>query len=158
MTTNELTKVRQETEEKAHERTLILAIGGGLAFWAANFATSLTPIAAEYRAALSISYVPMVLVESLLGGLIIGCFVSYSLVRVFDGVPSKNPIVKSVILSLVALLIIEAFSTLVNLNNLSSFDLVGAIINLPRFLALAIVIGYLYDRPIGRGLRASLAK
>lgn len=52
----------------------MLAIAGGLAFWLANFAISRSPIAAEYRAALSISYFPMLL-ESLIGGLIIGfCF------------------------------------------------------------------------------------
>jgi hypothetical protein len=94
----------------------------------------------------------------LVGGLVIGCFVSYSLVRAYDRIPSKNSIVKSVILSFAALLIIEAFSTLVNLNNLSVFNLVGAIINLPRFLALAMVIGYLYGRPVGRVLRGSPAK
>ena len=54
----------------------ILAVAGGFAFWLANFAISRTPIAAEYRAALSISYYPMLL-ESLIGGLIIGFCVSY---------------------------------------------------------------------------------
>jgi len=48
-------------------KALVLAIAGGLGFWVANFAISRTPIAAEYRAALSISYLPMLL-ESLLGG------------------------------------------------------------------------------------------
>ena len=48
----------------------ILAVAGGLGFWVANFAISLTPIAAEYRAALSISYYPM-LFEALIGGLVI---------------------------------------------------------------------------------------
>ncbi len=43
-----------------------LTIGGGVAFWAANFAISRTPIAAEYRSAFSISYLPMALVEALL--------------------------------------------------------------------------------------------
>ena len=79
-----------------------LTIGGGVAFWAANFAISRTPIAAEYRAALSISYLPMIF-ESLIAGLIIGCCVSYCLVRFIDKIPIKNPILKSVILSFVAL-------------------------------------------------------
>jgi len=50
---------------------ILLTLLGGAAFWAANFAISRTPIAAEYRAALSISYYPLLL-EALLGGLIIG--------------------------------------------------------------------------------------
>ena len=36
-------------------KALVLALVGGLGFWVANFAISLTQIAAEYRAALSIS-------------------------------------------------------------------------------------------------------
>ena len=52
-----------------------LTVVGGLAFWVANLAISLTPIAAEYRAALSIPYVPM-LVEALVGGLLIALGVS----------------------------------------------------------------------------------
>src|SRR4030042_3879431 len=82
----------------------VLAVAGGLAFWLANFAISRTPIAAEYGAALSISYLPM-LVESLIGGLIIGFCVSYFLFRFFDKLPTKNPILKSVILSFIVLVI-----------------------------------------------------
>src|SRR5512136_1431228 len=82
-----------------------LAVAGGLGFWVANFAISLTPIAAEYRAALSISYLPMLL-EALLGGLIIGFCVSYFLLRFFDKIPTKNPILKSVILGFIVLIIV----------------------------------------------------
>src|SRR5512141_1075895 len=64
----------------------ILTVAGGLGFWVANFAISLTPIAAEYRAALSISYFPMLL-EALIGGLVIGFCVSYFLLRFFDKLP-----------------------------------------------------------------------
>ncbi len=85
-------------------KVVVLAVVGGLAFWVINIAISRTPIAAEYRAALSISYIPMI-VESLLGGLIIGFFVSYFLLRFFDKIPTKNPILKSVILSFIALII-----------------------------------------------------
>jgi len=64
----------------------------------------------------------------------------------FEKIPKKNPILKSLILSFVILLIIEAFTTLLNLRNLSVYLLIGAGMNVPRFLALGIVIGYLYDR------------
>jgi hypothetical protein len=67
-----------------------LTIGGGLAFWSATFAISLTPIAAEYRAALSIAYVPM-LFEALVGGLIIGLVTGYSLIRLHHVFPDKSP-------------------------------------------------------------------
>jgi hypothetical protein len=132
----------------------ILAIAGGLAFWAANFAISLTPIAAEYRAALSISYLPMI-VESLIGGLIIGFFVSYFLLRFFDKIPTKNPILKSVILSLIALIIatilLEVPSSFLTPNSdPMRYFLIGALFNVLRILALGIVIGYLYKRLYGQ--------
>ncbi|BAI60500.1 hypothetical protein MCP_0428 [Methanocella paludicola SANAE] len=128
-------------------KAFILAIAGGAAFWVANLAISLTPIAAEYRAALSISYLPMLL-EALVGGLIIGFCISYFLLRYFDKIPTMSPIFKSVILSFAALCIIEAFTIFVNLNNapVYLFLLIGAGMNVPRFLALGLVIGYLYKR------------
>jgi hypothetical protein len=58
-----LSRSKRQTSYQFYKKLFKLAIGGGVAFWAANFAISRTPIAAEYRAALSISYLPM-LVES----------------------------------------------------------------------------------------------
>ena len=134
-------------------RVVILAIGGGLAFWVTNFAISLTAIAAEYRAALSISYVPMI-VESLIGGLIIGFFVSYFLHRFFDKIPTKNPILKSVILSLIVLFIVTILfgvpgSFLMNTDDAMRYFLIGTLFNILRILALGIIIGYLYKRLYG---------
>ena len=48
------------------KKMLTPTLVGGLAFWLANFAISRTEIAAEYRAAMSISYYPM-LMEALAG-------------------------------------------------------------------------------------------
>jgi hypothetical protein len=128
----------------------ILTIGGGVAFWLANFAISLTPIAAEYRAALSISYLPMLL-EALLGGLIIGFGVSYFLLRFFDKLPAKNPILKSVMLSFIVLLIVTMLievpsKFLAPTSDALRYFLIGTMFNVIRILALGIVIGYLYDR------------
>ncbi len=127
-------------------KALKLAIAGGTAFWVANFAISLTPIAAAYRAALSISYLPMLL-EALFGGLIIGFCVSYILLRFFDEIPPKSLILISVVLSFAALCIIEAFTLFVNLSHVSIYLFIGAGMNVPRFLALGLAIGYLYERP-----------
>ena len=128
----------------------VLAVAGGLAFWLANFAISRTPVAAEYRAALSISYYPMLL-ESLLGGLIIGCCVSYFLLRFFDKIPTKNPILKSVILSFIVLIIVTILmqgpaSFLTTTSDALYVFLIGTIFNVIRILALGIAIGYLYRR------------
>jgi len=130
-------------------KALKLTIAGGLAFWVANFAISLTPIAAEYRAALSISYFPMLL-ESLLGGLMIGFCASYFLLRFFDKIPTKNPILKSVILSFIVLIIVTISiggpSSFLATSDVLRYFLIGTIFNVLRILALGISIGYLYDR------------
>jgi NhaP-type Na+/H+ or K+/H+ antiporter len=130
-------------------KALVLAIAGGSGFWVANFAISLTPIAAEYRAALSISYLPMLL-ESLLGGLIIGFCVSYFLLRFFDKIPTKNPISKSVILSSIVLIIVTILiggpSSFFATSDVLRYFLIGTIFNVLRILALGMGIGYLYKR------------
>jgi F0F1-type ATP synthase assembly protein I len=136
-------------------RIVVLAAVGGLAFWVTNFAISLTPIAAEYRAGLSISYFPM-LFEALVGGLIIGFGVSFFLLRFFDKIPTKNPILKSVILSSIALLIFTIVlevpaKFLTNTNDALHYFLIGALFNVVRILALGIVIGYLCKRLFGSG-------
>jgi hypothetical protein len=136
------------------KKVAILAVGGGLGFWVANLAISVTPVAAEYRAALSIAYVPMLL-EALVGGLIIGFGVSYSLLRFFDTLPTKSPILKSVILSFVVLIVVTLLieapaKSLTTTSDPLRYFLIGAVFNVLRFLALGVVIGYLYDRLDGR--------
>jgi len=131
-------------------KMLVLAIVGGLAFWVTNFAISLTPIAAEYRAGLSISYFPM-LVEALIGGLIVGFGVSFFLLRFLDKIPTKNPILKSLILSSIALIIVTVILEVpskffTNTNDALHYFLIGALFNILRILALGIIIGYLYQR------------
>jgi hypothetical protein len=140
----------RQTSGDFYKQLAKLTIAGGLGFWAANVAISLTPIAAEYRAALSISYLPMLL-EALVGGLMIGCCVSYCLLRFFDKIPTKNPIQKSVIASCVALisitLLIEVPAKfLTPTSGALRYFLIGALFNVLRILALGIAIGYLYDR------------
>ena len=128
-------------------KVVILAVVGGLAFWATSIATSLLPIAAEYRAARWSAQT--VWVGSLPAGMIIGCLVSFSLLRFFDKIPTKNPILKSVILSFIALVIatilLEAPASFRTSDALYYF-LIGTMLNVPRFLFLGIVIGYLYKR------------
>ena len=130
----------------------ILAVAGGLAFWVANFAISLTPIAAEYRAALSISYCPMLL-AALIGGLLIGFCVSYFLLRFFDKIPTRNPILKSVIITFIALILVTLLiggpSNFLATGNVLRYFLIGTIFNVIRILALGIVIGDLYARRNG---------
>ena len=128
----------------------ILAIAGGAAFWLTNFAISLTPIAAEYRSALSIAYLPMLL-EALLGGLFIGFCVSYFLLRFFDTIPTNDPMLKSVILSFIVLIIVTMLievpaKFLTTTTDIWRYFLIGTMFNLLRILALGLAIGYLYKK------------
>ena len=131
-------------------KLFILTIGGGVVFWVTTIAISLLPIAVEYRSAFSKANIQTVWVASLPAGLIIGCCVSYLLLRFFDKIPTKNPILKPVIISLIALVII----TILNLvphsylgqRDVMQYFFIGIMLDAPRFLFLGIVIGYLYDK------------
>ena len=128
-------------------RVLPMAIAGGLGFWAANLAISLTPIAAEYRAALSIPYLAM-LIEALLGGLVLGACVAYPLVRY----PSNgSTLVRSVVLSAIALGIVTLVLELPSKFLGGSADplryvLIGLLFNVIRIAALAVGIGLVAGR------------
>jgi len=128
-------------------KIVVLAVVGGLAFWATSIATSLLPIAADYRVARWSAQT--VWVGSLPAGLLIGFLVSFFLLRFFDKIPTKNPILKSVILSFIALviatIILEAPASFRTSDALYYF-LFGTMLNVPRFLFVGIVIGYLYKR------------
>ena len=132
-------------------RATRLTLAGGLAFWVANFAISLTPIAAAYRAALSIPYWPMT-VAALAGGLLIAGCVSGLLLAVEDRLPGGNSMVRGMLLSLMAMGVIEAFSIMVDIDHLSIFHVIGVAMNVPRFVALGVAIGWLFERsaPITR--------
>jgi uncharacterized protein YacL len=132
-----------------YKKTLTLALVGGLAFWAATLAISLTPTAADYRVAESIASIQLVWVGGLIIGLIMASLISYILVRFSGNIPTKNPILKSLILSFIALvillLVIEVPSAL-KTGDASYYFLVGVLLNVPRFLVFGIVVGYLYRR------------
>lgn len=126
----------------------LLAIGGALGFWVANFLISLTPIAAEYRAALSIAYLPM-LVEAMFGGLVLGFGVGYLLLRFVDRLPSRSPILKSMVLSLAALLAVTVFIEVPAkffppMSDALRYFLIAGLFNVIRIAALGFVIGVLH--------------
>lgn len=128
----------------------VLALAGGAAFWIANFAISLTPIAAEYRAALSISYVPMLL-EALAGGLVLGFGVSMALIRFADRVPGRNSLQKALLLSLVALAVATVVIELpakmtAGIPDPVRYLVIGTVFNTIRILALGLVVGVVAGR------------
>jgi hypothetical protein len=131
-------------------KIVVLAVVGGLVFWAISIATSVLPTAADYRVARWSA--ETVWVGSLPAGLLIGFLMSFFLFRFFDKIPTKNPILKSVILSIIALVIgailLEAPASFGTSDALYYF-LFGTMLNVPRFLFVGIAIGYLYKRLYG---------
>jgi len=132
---------------------LKLTFGGGIIFWLTSIATSLLPIAAEYRAAYSNWSMQTVWIASLPMGLLIGLLVSFCLLKYFAKLPTNNSIAKSVILSLIfliiAVFIIDAPQSFLGNGNSNStlyYFFIGFIFNLIRFLLLGIVIGYLHKK------------
>ena len=140
---------KRQKSSGIYKKTLTLALAGGLAFWAATLAISLTPTAADYRVAESIASIQLVWVGGLFIGLIMAGLISYILVRFCGKIPTKNPILKSSILSFIALvtllLVIEVPSAL-RTGNASYYFFIGVLLNVPRFLVFGIVVGYLYKR------------
>jgi len=130
----------------------VLAVAGGAGFWLANFAISLTPVAADYRSGLGISYVPM-LVESLAGGLIMGFGVGYCLLRFFDRIPTRNPIGKALVLGALGVVLLTVFIEVPAKFGTSAPDswryfLIALAINVIRVGVLAVVIGSAYGRVV----------
>ena len=125
-----------------------MALAGGAAFWFANLLISLTPVAADYRAALSIAYVSMLL-EALVGGVLIALGVAYGLLRFHDAVPGRGPLVKSGVLTLLALVLVTLFlevpaKFLTATPHAVRYFLIGLAFNAIRLLALGLVVGRLF--------------
>jgi len=141
---------KSQTSREFPKKLLMLAAAGGTAFWIIDFVISVSPIAAEYKAAFSISSLPVALVEALAGGLVIAFCVSFFLLRFFDRIPGKKTIFKALILCFFIMVIIEVFSALGNPAHASVYLLLDTGMNAPRFLALGLVIGYLFELQKGK--------
>jgi hypothetical protein len=128
------------------KKLLMLAAAGGAAFWITDFVIAVSPITTEYKAAFSISSLPVALAEALVGGLVIALCVGFCLLRFYDRIPSKKPIFKALILSFFIMVMIEGFSALGNPSHASVYLLLDTGMNAPRFFALGLVIGYLFNK------------
>jgi hypothetical protein len=138
-------------------KTSLLGVAGALGFWFTNLAISLTPIAADYRAGMSIDYVPM-LVEALAGGLVIGLCVSFALLRFYGAIPSHSPLLKSLVLCAVVLVVVTVLvevpgKFLTPTTDAARYFVIAALFNVLPIAALGLVIGLLYER-FERGVSA----
>ncbi|HEX2704374.1 MAG TPA: hypothetical protein VHM65_01340 [Candidatus Lustribacter sp.] len=111
----------------------------------ANLVISMTPVAAGYRSALSIPYLPMLL-EAAAGGLVVAGAVAFLLVRYPQRVPGAGPLRKALLLGLGALVLltvlVEVPSKLrSDLADPGHWLLVATVFNAIRILALGVTIG-----------------
>jgi hypothetical protein len=141
---------KQQTLHEFFKKLCILTLSGGAAFWIIDFVITVSPIATQYKAAFSISSLPVALAEALVGGVVIAMCVGFFLLRFFYRIPGKKPIFKALILSLFIMVMIEVFSALGNPAHASVYLLLDTGMNAPRFLALGLVIGYLFDKQKGK--------
>ncbi len=85
-----------------------------------------------------------------MGGLMIGLCVSYFLLRFFDRIQTKNPMMKSVVLTFLVLILVTILiggpSSFLATGDVLRYFLISTIFNGLRFLALGISIGYGYRR------------
>ena len=121
------------------------ALAGATAFWLANLAISLTPVAADFRSARSISYAPM-LVEAAGGGLVLAGAVAFLLTRFADHLPGHGPLGQALVLAAAALALLtvgvgvpSALSS--DVTDSSHWLLVETLINAIRMLALGVTVG-----------------
>ncbi len=121
------------------------ALAGAVAFWLANLVISMTPVAAAYRSALSIPYVPM-LVEAGAGGLVVAGAVALLLTRFPERVPGGGPLRKALLLALGALVLLTVLLEVPAKMRSDVADpghwlLVATVFNTIRILALGVSIG-----------------
>jgi len=146
MQTRTIGRSKAQASREFPKKLLLLAATGGAAFWIIDFVIAVSPIGAQYQAAFSIASLPEALVEALAGGLVIAFCISYFLLRFFERIPGKNPIVKALLLSFTAMATIEFLSALGNPSHGSDFLLLDTLMNVPRFVALGWMIGYVFAK------------
>jgi deazaflavin-dependent oxidoreductase (nitroreductase family) len=121
------------------------ALAGAVAFWLANLVISMTAVAAAYRSALSISYLPM-LMEAAAGGVVVAGAVAFLLTHFPGRVPGGGPLRQAMLLSLGALVLLTVFLEVPAKLRSDVADpgywlLVGTVFNTIRILALGVGVG-----------------
>lgn len=140
-----------ETESKKNYRAkylLLLTVSGAFVFWIASFITSLTPIAAEYRAAYDNWSMQTVWVGAVFAGLLFGFLVSFFLLKSGKSSPVRYPLLRAVLLSLCAL---AAATLLIDLpharqaqEKVLQYFLIGVMFNTIRFVLLGLAVGLVH--------------
>jgi hypothetical protein len=121
------------------------ALAGAAAFWLASLAILLTAVVADFRSALSIPYVPM-LVEAAAGGLVVAGAVVFLLTRLADHLPGRGPLGKVLVLVAIALVLLDVFvgvpfTLRSDVADPGHWLVVQPVFNAIRVLALGVAVG-----------------
>lgn len=145
-----ISQPKQKVSHKFSKKLLLLTVAGGVAFWAATILTSILPVATRYRAAFSNWSIQTVWVASLPMGLVIGCCVSFLLLKRIVKKPAVKPVLVAISISaivlIVAVLLFDVPMLLKTPNGSLHYFLVGIVFNTARFLILGTAIGFFYKR------------
>lgn len=127
-----------------------LTLTGGIAFWVTSILTSLLPLAAAYRAVLSNWSAQTVWIASLFAGLLIGGFVSCTLLRHYGKIPAKGPLTKAMLVSfcplIVFTIVIDVPMCIQDQGYSAQVFLTGFLFNAARFLLLGAATGCQYRK------------
>lgn len=136
------TRSRKKVSSK---HLILLTVSGAFVFWIASFVTSLSPIAAEYRAAYDNWSMQTVWVGAVFAGLLFGFLVSFFLLKGGHSTSVKRPLLRAVLLSLCALVVATLLIDLPHARqaheNVLHYFWIGVMFNTIRFVLLGIAIG-----------------
>lgn len=136
--------------ERTSVRLRAPVLAGAAAFWLANLTISVTPVAAAYRSALGIAYLPMLL-EAAVGGLVLSVAVAFPLVRYPARIPGARSLTKSVLLGTAAVVLVTVGLELPSKLSSDVADpahwlWVATVFNVIRIFALAVTVGLVAGR------------
>ena len=126
-----------------YRKSLIPTLTGGLAYvFVSSIQASLLSVPQELRSPATIQ----VAVDELIGGLFISLCIAFYAVKIANHGWFKGLIMKSIIFSLIALLIVTILVTLIHLSDSSNYFLLFFVYDIPRYLALGLVVGFTLER------------
>jgi hypothetical protein len=119
-------------------------IAGTIAFFLTGTATRLIlPIPPEFGPQ------PLFSFGRLFWSIVVAASVSSNLIWYYDKTPTSNPILKSVILSIIALVIVDALEMLIHLDEALNFFLLFVSYEAATFVVAGLVVGFVHMRLYG---------
>lgn len=121
-------------------------IVGIIALIAARIVQGLVwPLPAELSSQTSTS-LAQYLGDVIIGGMFWGFLISYYFVRYSYKIPLASPVYRSLVITFLAVLIVDGLATLFHLNHAAGYFLWDLLYSIPRYFAFGIVVGYSYEK------------